>query len=161
MGESAGSVHFCQIDDLAQRFVMCRRVAAAASAEGDRQRTGKRNIFVGDMQRRREILQSLKSHVQRRLTVKLIQPVAELSAAKAKSIEIMLPDDILTITIIGACSNNMLQLRRDKAPFSGFCLSLRVFLRPADCFFAGSDICLQDRMALCNIVGISLPIIPA
>ena len=64
MGERARAVHFGEIDNLAQRFIMRRRVTAAARSEGDRQCSAESNILIGDMQRRRQILQCFKAHIE-------------------------------------------------------------------------------------------------
>ena len=49
MGQGTGSVHLCEIDNLAQRFIMGRRIAAAPGAKSDSKRSLVGNIFVADL----------------------------------------------------------------------------------------------------------------
>ena len=49
MGQGTGSVHLREIDDLAERFIMCRRIAAAPGAESDSKRSLVGNILIADL----------------------------------------------------------------------------------------------------------------
>lgn len=111
------------------------------------------------MERGRQVFQSLKSHVQGSLPVILIEPVAELAAAKAEGIKVMLPDDLLAFSVIRTGSGDVFKLRRYKALFPALAPAFGVLLRPAQGCLSGGKVALQNGIALCDIVGSFLPVI--
>ena len=56
MCQRAGAVHLRQVDNLAERFVMGRSVAAAACAESDSKNTAVGYVLVTDLQSEGKIL---------------------------------------------------------------------------------------------------------
>ena len=49
MRQGTGPVHLRKVDDLAERFIMGRGVAAAPGTESDSKRATKGNILIADL----------------------------------------------------------------------------------------------------------------
>ena len=93
-------MHLREIDNLAQRFIVGCRVAAAPGAESDSKRSLVGNIFVADLQGCRQIFERFKSHVEGSLPVILVHPVPKFTAAEPEGVKVVLPGDLRTVPVI-------------------------------------------------------------
>ena len=152
-------MHLRKVDDLPQRFIMGRRVAAAPGAESDGKRSLIGNIFITDLQGRRQILQRLKSHVEGSLPVILVHPVPKFTAAEPEGIKVVLPGDLHAVSVIRPGAPHMGELGRHKPRLSAFAAPFCQRLHPFQGGLPRFKVCLQDGIALRHIIGVRFPVI--
>ena len=135
-------MHLRKVDNLAKRFIMGRRVAAAPGAESDSKRSLIGNIFVADLQGCRQIFERFKTHVEGSLPVILVHPVSKLAAAEPEGVKVVLPGDLHAVSVIRPGAPHMGELWRHKPRLSAFAAAFCQLLHPFQGSLPRFKICL-------------------
>ena len=148
MGQTSGSLHFGQVDNVPFRLIMGRRSRQSLSSgtKSNTQIAAQGNISIRNLQCVGQVFQCVKAVVQRNLPVFFIQPVPEFSTPESEGVQVVLAGNVFAAPVVRPFPMHLQKLLGNKPglPFPG----IGQLLQKCQCVLITGDVMPENIGAL-------------